>query len=348
MSQKWLAKFKKNKRGYYSFLIFATIFLVTFFAEIIANDKPLMIRFRGHFYFPVVSKIAETQFGGVFETEADYRDEAVQKMILGDVADSKGVAADNINSGNFIIWPLLRFSYDTINYNLTSPAPSRPTSENLLGTDDNGRDVLARIIYGVRISLLFGLILTFFSMVIAIFLGAVQGYFGGLVDIILQRFTEIWSSMPVLFLLIIMSSILEPSFLTLIALMLLFSWMSLVVYVRAEFLRIKNFDFVMAAKVLGASNWRIIIKHILPNASAVIISNLPFLLSGAIITLTSLDFLGLGMPVGSPSLGELLAQGKNNINAYWLGISGFLVVATILTLLIFIGEALRDSFDTRK
>ncbi len=333
MQQGWFNKFKKNKRGHYSFLIFAVIFSLTFFAEIIANDKPIVVRFRGDFYFPIVSKIAETKFGGVFETDADYRDVAVQKMIEKD---------------GWMIWPLLRFSYDTINYNLQTPAPSKPTAENLLGSDDNGRDVLARVIYGVRISLIFGIVLTFFSAVIAIFLGAVQGYFGGLIDIFLQRFSEIWSAMPVLFLLIIMSSILEPSFFTLIGLMLLFSWISLAVYVRAEFLRLKNFDFVMAARALGASNWRIISKHILPNASAVIISNLPFLLSGAIITLTSLDFLGLGMALGEPSLGELLAQGKNNINAWWLGLSGFVVVSVILTLLIFIGEAVRDGFDTRK
>ena len=356
MSQNWFIKFKKNKRGYYSFILFAAIFTITFFAEIIANDKPIMVRFQGHYYFPIVSAIPETKFGGVFETEADYRDIAVQKMILQDAAD---VAREDrlpvnqskqnqLRQGNFIIWPLLRFSYDTINYNLQSPAPSKPTPENLLGTDDNGRDVLARVIYGVRISLLFGILLTFFSAIIAIFLGAIQGYFAGLVDIIFQRFTEIWSAMPVLFLLIIMSSILEPSFFTLIGLLLLFSWMSLVVYVRAEFLRLKNFEFVMAARALGASDLRIITKHILPNASAVIISNLPFLLSGAIITLTSLDFLGLGMPAGSASLGELLAQGKNNITAWWLGVSGFAVVSLILTLLIFIGEAVRDGFDTRK
>jgi len=360
MQQTWFAKFKKNKRGYYAFIAFAVIFLLTFFAEIIANDKPIMVRFGGHYYFPIISKISETKFGGVFETEADYRDVAVQKMILQNEDDSKNVqkniskqgnaysAANHSDSGNFIIWPLLHFSYDTINYNLQTPAPSKPTAENLLGTDDNGRDVLARIIYGVRISLIFGILLTIFSVIIAIFLGAVQGYFAGFVDIILQRFTEIWSAMPVLFLLIIMSSVLEPSFFTLIGLMLLFSWMSLVVYVRAEFLRLKNFEFVMAAKALGASNWRIIVKHILPNASSVIISNLPFLLSGSIITLTSLDFLGLGMPVGEPSLGELLAQGKNNITAWWLGLSGFVVISVILTLLIFIGEAVRDAFDARK
>lgn len=332
--QNYFFKFKQNKRGYYSFIILSVVFFLTFFVEIIASDKPLLVRFNGHFYFPVLQTISETEFGGVFETEADYRDEKVQQMIL--------------HGKNFIIWPLLKFSYDTINYDIKSPAPSKPTATNLLGTDDQGRDVLARIIYGIRISLIFGLLLSFFSAVIAICLGALQGYFGGLVDISLQRFTEIWSSMPVLFLLIIMSSILEPSFFTMITLLLLFNWIALSSFVRAEFLRLKNFDFVLASRSLGAGNSRIIFKHILPNASPIIIANLPFLLSGSIITLTSLDFLGLGMPIGSPSLGELLAQGKNNINAWWLGVSGFVVIATILTLLIFIGEAVRDAFDVRK
>ncbi len=335
MPQNWFAKFKSNKRGYYSFLIFATIFILTFFAEIIANDKPIIVKFEQNLYFPIVQEISESRFGGVFETEADYRDKEVQKLILQ-------------NDKNWILWPLLRYSFDTINYQMQKEAPARPNSDNILGTDDQGRDVLARVIYGVRISLLFGFVLTFFSVIIAIFMGAIQGYFGGKTDIFLQRFIEIWSSMPVLFLLIILSSIIQPSFFSLLLLLLLFSWIGLVSYVRAEFLRLKNFDFVMAAKALGASNWRIIFRHILPNAAPIIISNLPFLLSGSIITLTSLDFLGLGMPIGSPSLGELLAQGKNNINAYHLGIVGFAVIAVILTMLIFIGEALRDAFDSRK
>ena len=247
-----------------------------------------------------------------------------------------------------IIFAPIPFSYDTINYQVKTPAPSKPSLQNLLGTDDNGRDVLARIIYGVRISLVFGLILTFFTVVIGIFMGAIQGYFGGLLDLALQRFMEIWSSMPTLFLLIILSSILEPSFFILLLLMLLFSWMSLVSFVRAEFLRLRNFEFVQASKAMGASNMRIIFRHILPNASPIIIANIPFILSGSIVTLTSLDFLGLGMPIGSPSLGELLAQGKNNLTAYWLGLSGFIVVTVILSLLVFIGEAFRDAFDTRK
>ncbi|MBM5782080.1 MAG: ABC transporter permease [Pelagibacterales bacterium] len=332
MWQTFFAKFKSNKRGYYSFCTFLIVFLVTISAEFIANDKPLLVRFKEDFYFPIIKSYNESEFGSVFETEANYRDPAVQ---------------DLINKDGFIVFPPIPFSYDTINYSIKTPAPSKPNWQNLLGTDDNGRDILARIIYGLRISLIFGLVLTFFSAIVGIFMGAIQGYFGGIVDIILQRFMEIWGSMPVLFLLIILSSVLEPGFFTLLALMLLFSWMSLVSYVRAEFLRLRNFDFVRASKAIGASNSRIIFRHILPNASPIIIANLPFLLSGSIVTLTSLDFLGLGMPITSPSLGELLAQGKNNINAYWLGLSGFFVVTTLLSLLVFIGEAVRDAFDVR-
>jgi microcin C transport system permease protein len=333
MTQTFTAKFNKNRRGYFSFIILATLFLITIFAEFLANDKPLVVYFKNKFYFPIIQNIPEKNFGGEFETQADFRDPAVQELI---------------NKNGWMIFAPIPFSYQTINFNIKTPAPSKPTLTNLLGTDDNGRDVLARVIYGIRISLIFGLVLTFFSAILGIFLGAIQGYFGGLCDLILQRFLEIWSSMPVLFLLIILSSIITPSFFTLLILMLLFSWMSLVGYVRAEFLRLRNFDFVRASKALGASNLRIIFRHILPNASPVILANLPFLLAGSIATLTSLDFLGLGLPIGSPSLGELLAQGKNNLNAYWLGISGFVTITTILTLLVFIGEALRDAFDTRK
>jgi microcin C transport system permease protein len=333
MNEKFFTKFKKNRRGYFSFIIFAGLFFLTLFAEFIASDKPLILKFEDKFYFPAFRSYNESEFGGVLETEADYRDKALQNLI-----EEKG----------WMIFPLIPFSYDTINYEIKTPAPSKPNLQNLLGTDDNGRDVLARIIYGIRISLIFGLVLTFFSAAVGIFMGAIQGYFGGLTDLILQRFIEIWSSMPVLFLLIILSSIIEPSFSALLLLMLLFSWMSLVSYVRAEFLRLRNFDFVRASKALGASNSRIIFHHILPNAAPIIISNIPFLLSASIITLTSLDFLGLGMPIGSPSLGELLAQGKNNINAYWLGLTGFITITIILTLLVFISEAVRDAFDTRK
>lgn len=328
-----LTRFKKNKRGYASFLILSAIFIVTLLAEFIANDKPLLVRFNDEFYLPIFNSIPEKNFGGEFETATDFRDPQVQQLI---------------KKNGWLIFPPIPFSYDTINYDVTSPAPSKPTLTNLLGTDDSGRDVLARVIYGIRVSLIFGLTLTFFSAALGIFLGAIQGYFGGLCDLILQRFMEIWSSMPVLFLLIILSSIIEPSFFTLLGLMLLFSWMSLVGYVRAEFLRLRNFDFVRASKALGASDFRIIFRHILPNASPIIIANLPFLLAGSITTLTSLDFMGLGLPIGSPSLGELLAQGKNNLTAYWLGISGFVLITTLLTLLVFIGEAMRDAFDTRK
>lgn len=334
MLHNWRHKFKDNRRGYYSLWLLGAIFFVSLFAEFIANDKPIILRFEDKIYFPIFQNITEKELGGIFETAADFRDIEVQKLIAG-------------NPQNFAIWSLIKFSYDTINYQIAKPAPTKPNAKNWLGTDDQGRDVLARVIYGVRISLIFGLILTCLSLIIAIFLGAIQGFFGGKVDIFMQRFIEIWSSMPVLFLLIILSSIIIPSFFSLLFLLLLFSWISLSSIIRAEFLRLKNFDFVMSAKAMGAGNFRIIFRHILPNASPLIIANLAFLLSGSIITLTSLDFLGLGMPLGSPSLGELLAQGKNNINAYHLGITGFVVISMILTTLIFIGEALRDAFDSR-
>ena len=333
MSLSFFQKFKKNKRGYISLMIFGLMFIATSLAEFIANDRPLLVKFNDKIYFPIFSSISEKSFGGDLETSADFRDPSVKKLIE--------------NNGWMIFAPI-PFSYDTVNFSIKNPAPSKPTATNLLGTDDNGRDVLARTIYGIRISLIFGITLTTFSAIIGISLGAIQGYFGGATDIFLQRFMEIWSSMPILFLLIILSSIIEPSFFALLGLMLLFSWMSIVSYVRAEFLRLRNFDFVRASKAMGASNSRIIFRHILPNASPIIIANLPFILAGSITTLTSLDFLGLGLQVGSPSLGEILAQGKNNLSAYWLGITGFVTITLILTLLVFIGEALRDAFDTRK
>jgi microcin C transport system permease protein len=333
MSLSFFQKLKKNKRGYISLMIFGLIFIATSLAEFIANDRPLLVKFNDKIYFPIFSSISEKSFGGDLETNTDFRDPSVKKLIE--------------NNGWMIFAPI-PFSYDTVNFSIKNPAPSKPTATNLLGTDDNGRDVLARTIYGIRISLIFGITLTTFSAIIGISLGAIQGYFGGATDIFLQRFMEIWSSMPILFLLIILSSIIEPSFFALLGLMLLFSWMSIVSYVRAEFLRLRNFDFVRASKAMGASNSRIIFRHILPNASPIIIANLPFILAGSITTLTSLDFLGLGLQVGSPSLGEILAQGKNNLSAYWLGITGFVTITLILTLLVFIGEALRDAFDTRK
>jgi len=333
MKNTFFSKFKKNRRGYFSFIIFLAIFLITIFAEFIANDKPLIVCFKGNFYFPIFEKISEKELGGFFETDADFRDPELIK---------------DISKNGWLVFAPIKFSYDTINFSLKTPAPSKPTAQNLFGTDDQGRDVLARLIYGIRISLIFGFILSAFSLFFGVFLGAIQGYFGGKIDLFFQRFMEIWSSMPMLFLLIIMSSIIEPGFFTLLILMLLFSWMAMVSYVRAEFLRLRNFDFVLASKALGASDFRIIFRHILPNASPIIVANLPFLVAGAITTLTSLDFLGLGLPIGSPSLGELLAQGKNNINAWWLGLSGFAAITLILTLLVFIGEAIRDALDSRK
>ncbi len=333
MLKNWFLRFKKNKRGYYSSIIFLIIFMITILANFIANDKPLIAKYKGNYYFPILFSYTETQFGGDFETQADYRDPYVQ---------------DLINKDGFLIFPLIPYNYTTINYNIDSPAPSPPSKNNLLGIDDNGRDVVARIIYGLRISLLFGLTLTFITSVIGITLGALQGYFGGLFDISFQRFMEIWSGLPVLFLLIILSSIIEPSFWILLFIMVIFGWMSLVGIVRAEFLKVRNYDFVKSAKAIGCSNSRIIFRHILPNALTSTFAVLPFILSGSIVTLASLDFLGFGMPIESPSLGELLAQGKNNLNAYWLGISGFMAVTIISLLLVFIGEAIRDSFNIHK
>lgn len=330
---KRLEKFRSNKRGYYSLWIFGIIFLISLFAELIANDRPLYVNYEGGHYFPVLASYSETDFGGEFETEAVYRDPYVKGLI-----EAKG----------WILWPPISFGPRTIQYDLPIPAPSPPTYTNLLGTDDQGRDVLARLIYGLRISLLFGLALTFFSSLIGVAAGGVQGYFGGRVDLLMQRFIEIWQGMPILYMLIIMGSLIQPTFWWLLGLMLLFSWVSLVAVVRAEFLRARNFEYVRAARALGVSPVRIMIRHVLPNAMVATITMIPFLISASITTLTSLDFLGFGLPVGSPSLGELLAQGKNNLHAPWLGIVGFVGVAVILSLLIFIGEAVRDAFDPRK
>ncbi len=306
---------------------------VCMFAEFIANDKPIYISFAGQSYYPTFINYPETTFGGDFETEAEYRDQFVQ---------------DLINEKGYAIWPPIRFSYDTINYNHPTPAPSAPESGKLIGTDDQGRDVLARIIYGFRLSVVFGLTLTIISSIIGVGAGAIQGYYGGLLDIIMQRITEIWASLPSLYILIIFSSIFIPGFWTLLLILLLFSWLSLVDVVRAEFLRARNFDYVRAAHALGVSNRVIIWRHVLPNAMVATLTFMPFILTGSITALTSLDFLGLGLPPGSPSLGELLAQGKNNLQAPWLGISAFLSLAVMLTLLTFVGEAVRDAFDPRK
>jgi microcin C transport system permease protein len=349
--------FKANRRGYWSLWLFAAMFLVSLFAEFIANDKPFLVKYAGHYYFPALFTYTETAFGGEFETAADYRDPYVQKLI----SDSAG----------YMVWPPIRYSYDTHNLDLPTPAPSKPTwlltekecqpvverkglkgcadlEWNWLGTDDQGRDVLARLIYGFRISVLFGLVLTVISSIVGVAAGAVQGYFGGWTDLLFQRFIEIWTSIPSLYLLLIISSVLVPGFFVLLGILLLFSWVSLVGLVRAEFLRGRNFEYVQAARALGVSNPKIMFRHLLPNAMVATMTFLPFILSSSVMTLTALDFLGFGLPPGSPSLGELLSQGKANVQAPWLGLTGFFAVAVMLSLLIFIGEAVRDAFDPRK
>ena len=349
--------FKTNRRGYWSLWIFLVLFFVTLFAEFIANDKPLYISFSGKSYFPVVFTYPETTFGGDFETAADYRDPYLQKLIA--------------DKGGFMIWPPIRYSYSTHNLDLPTPAPSPPTwmlteaqcksvvdrkglkscsdlEYNWLGTDDQGRDVLARLIYGFRISVLFGLILTAFSSVVGVAAGAVQGYFGGWTDLLFQRFIEVWTSVPELYLLLIISSVLVPGFFVLLGILLLFSWVRLVGLVRAEFLRGRNFEYIQAARALGVSNAVIMFRHLLPNAMVATLTFLPFIMSSSVMTLTALDFLGFGLPPGSPSLGELLSQGKANVQAPWLGLTGFFTVALMLSLLIFVGEAVRDAFDPRK
>lgn len=334
LNQRRWQNFKKNRRGLWSLRIFAVLFIFTLFAELIANDKPILLSYEGDIYTPIFKFYPETQFGGDFETEADYRDPYLVKKI---------------EEGNgWMIWPIIRYSYSTVNYDLPVPAPAPPSAENWLGTDDQGRDVLARLIYGFRISVLFGLTLTLISSIIGIFAGAIQGYFGGLTDLLFQRVIEIWSSVPSLYLLIIIAAVIEPNFWILLGILLLFSWVALVGVVRAEFLRGRNFEYVNAARALGLSNWVIMFKHLLPNAMVATLTFMPFILNGSITTLTSLDFLGFGLPPGSPSLGELLAQGKGNLQAPWLGLSGFFTIAIMLSLLIFIGEAVRDALDPRK
>ena len=328
-----IENFRANRRGYWSLWIFIAVFFVTLFAEFLANDKPLLVRYDGGFYAPVFVAYPETAFGGDFETEAEYSDPEVQELI-----EEKG----------WILWPLIPYSFDTIVFDLPGPAPSPPTLQNWLGTDDQGRDVVARLIYGFRISVLFGLVLTIVSSMVGIAAGAWQGYSGGWTDLLFQRFMEIWSSMPQLFMLIILASFIEPTFWILMVFLLLFSWMGLVGVVRAEFLRGRNYTYVMAARALGVSDRKIMFKHILPNAMVATVTLMPFILTGSITSLTALDFLGFGLPPGSPSLGELLNQGKANLQAPWLGISAFLILAVMLSLLIFIGEAVRDAFDPRK
>ena len=333
ITQERLKRFKANRRGFVSLWIFLGLFGLSLFAEVIANDVPLLVSWNGRLYLPLVKSYTEKDFGGEFETAADYRDPHVRALIAG-----KG----------WLVWPPIPFSYRTINYDLPSPAPSPPTLANWIGTDENGKDVLANLIYGFRISVLFGLTLTLISSAIGVAAGALQGYYGGWVDISGQRFIEVWSGMPTLFLLIILSSVVQPHFWWLLLITLLFGWMGLVGLVRAEFLRARNLEYVMAAQALGMKNSRVIFRHVLPNAMVATLTFMPFILGGSLGTLTSLDFLGFGLPIGSPSLGDLLAQGKANLQAPWLGISAFVVLAGALILLFFVGEAVRDAFDPRK
>jgi microcin C transport system permease protein len=333
LNRRRLANFRANRRGFWSLWIFLVLFVISLFAELIANERPVLIYYDHAFYMPVFKSYPETAFGGEFETEADYRDPYVQ---------------EKIHEKGWMIWPPIRFSYNTVNLNLTQPAPAPPSAVNWLGTDDQARDVLARLIYGFRISVLFGLTLTVLSSIIGVVAGALQGYFGGWTDLLFQRFIEIWSGLPELYLLIILAAFVQPNFWWLLGLLLLFSWTGLVGVVRAEFLRARNFDYVRAARALGADNLSIIFRHVLPNAMVATLTFMPFILSGSVVALTSLDFLGFGLPPGSPSLGELLNQGKSNLQAPWLGITAFLTIAVMLTLLVFIGEAVRDAFDPRK
>jgi microcin C transport system permease protein len=333
LNKRRFKNFKSNKRGWYSFWIFFILFIISIFADFIANDKPLLIKFETDYYFPILNHYPETIFGGDFETEADYRDPYVINLIT---------------HNGWIIMPIIPYTFNTIIRNLEMPAPSAPSKKNWLGTDDQARDVLARLIYGFRISILFGFALTFFSMLIGVTAGAIQGYFGGKIDLFFQRFMEIWSAIPTLYVLIILASIVQPNFWWLLIILLLFSWMGYVGVVRAEFLRARNLDYVRAAKALGVSNQKIIWRHLLPNATVATITFLPFSLSASVTALSGLDFLGFGLPPGSASLGEMVNQGRNNLQAPWLGLTSFFTLGLMLGLLVFVGEAIRDALDPRK
>ena len=333
LNQRRLNNFKNNKRGYYSFWIFSFLFIISLFANFIANEKPLLVKYNSNFYYPIFSFYSETTFGGDFETEADYKDPYVKNLI---------------EENGWMIMPIIPYSYNTIIRDLSAQAPSPPSNKNWLGTDDQARDVLSRLIYGFRISVLFGFTLTFFSMFIGVSAGAIQGYFGGKTDLFFQRFMEVWSAVPTLYVLIILASVIQPNFWWLLIILLLFSWMGYVGVVRAEFLRARNFDYIRAAKALGVSNIRIMIRHMLPNATIATVTFLPFSLSASVTALSGLDFLGFGLPPGSASLGEMVNQGRNNLQAPWLGITSFLTLGLMLGLLVFVGEAIRDSLDPRK
>ena len=333
LTRRRLHNFRANARGYWSFWIFLAIFFITLFAEFVANDKPFLVYHEGELYTPIFTAYPETAFGGEFETEADYRDPYMAALI---------------GDEGWMIWPLVPYHHTTVAWDLAVPAPAPPDAEHWLGTDDQARDLVARLIYGFRISVLFGFVLTVVSAFIGVSLGAVQGYFGGWLDLLFQRFMEIWSGLPTLYLLIIMASVVEPNFWWLLGLLLMFSWMGFVGVVRAESLRVRNFDYIRAARALGVSDVMIMVRHILPNATVATITFMPFTLAGSVTLLTSLDFLGIGLPPGSASLGEILAQGKANLQAPWLGLTGFFTIAVMLSLLIFIGEAVRDALDPRK
>ena len=327
-------RFRQDRRGTISLLIFAVLFVVSLFAELISNDRPLLVRYNGQWMVPLVHDYSEKAFGGDFESPADYLDPFIRQQLA--------------QPGNWAIYPLNSYRHDTLNYFAKSPNPAPPSADNWLGTDDRGRDVLARLLYGFRVSILFGLALTLTGIVLGVITGAVQGYFAGRTDLLFQRFMEIWGSMPELYLLIIFASIFEPSIVLLLVLLSLFGWMGLSDYVRADFLRNRNLDYVQAARALGLSNSQIIWRHVLPNSLTPVVTFLPFRMSAAILALTSLDFLGLGVPPSMPSLGELLAQGKNNLDAWWIALSTFMVLTITLLLLTNIGDALRNSLDVRR
>ncbi len=328
-----LANFRANRRAFYALWIFLGLFVVSLFAELVANETPIVVYYDGGFYAPILNAYPETTFGGEFATEADYSDPAVASLIA-----AKG----------WMIRPLIPYNHRTVAWDLRDPAPSSPDAEHWLGTDDQARDVTARLIYGFRISVLFGFTLTVISAVVGVTAGAIQGYFGGWIDLSFQRFMEIWSGLPILYLLIILASVVEPTFGWLLGLMLLFSWMGFVGVVRAEFLKVRNFDYVRAARALGVSNPMIMFRHILPNAVVATLTFLPFTLSGSVTKQTALDFLGFGLPPGSATHGENHAQGKANLQAPWLGLTGFFAIGIMLSLLIFIGEGVRDAFDPRR
>lgn len=333
LTRRRLRLFAANRRGFWSLWIFAALFIISLGAEFIANDKPVLVRYQGEFHLPIFKRHAETVFGGEFETETEYRDPFIM---------------EKINSDGWMLWPPIRHNHRSVAWDLPLPAPSPPDAVHWLGTDDQARDVAARLIYGFRISVLFGFALTIASAAIGVAAGAVQGYFGGRLDLLFQRFVEIWQGLPVLFLLIILASVVRPNFWWLLGLMLLFSWTNFVGVVRAEFLRARNFDYVRAARALGVGDGRIMLRHVLPNAVVATLTFMPFTLAFSVTVLTSLDFLGFGLPPGEASLGELLAQGKANLQAAWLGLVGFFSIGVMLSLMIFIGEAVRDAFDPRK